>query len=550
MEDELAAMPTEEEREPEGKIVHPISFGELLQEQRAQQTADHLTALTDQFQEIMGNILESELPDRKQALRSLIEELITLLRTMPDAGNWKQKESEMEEEQKATWTTAYVNTLPDSCFLYVEPGDKDEEGKTVPRSKRHLPYKDKGGAVDLPHLRNAISRLGQSGTGEGWLSSSLRKRLMAKAQRLLSSQKKSLLDKALAWLKEAVIGVDEQEVQQDNAFVVWKEANGTFRWLAVYSNKFRDDDLVPEILSEDAHKEFVSAVDAGEWEMPSLRLWHVKGTDCGRTDYVAYDSSGFSLASGTFAADKQNVAEALARMDDLLVSHGMPAKEIQRDKEDPTIITRYRTVEVSPLPSWAAANRNTHFSILKEVDNMALPDEKRRFLIEAGLGEEAVAELERQLEDKAKTLESEGVEFKEAETEQAEAKPEPEVQAESVPAPDYATRDEVAEAVGLHLKPLIEQVQALSSQIEAMGKELKELKKSEDERLKEIVEITPAASLYDRISSAIGASEAQVDGRSALAKAKPAEAPATEKGGPTLVPWLNELILANANRGG
>ena len=121
---------------------------------------------------------------------------------------------------------------------------------------------------------------------------------------------------------------------------------------------------------------------------------------------------------------------------------------------------------------------------------------------------------------------------------------------EPEPAPDYATRAEVAEAVGAYLKPLMEQMHTLSDQIEAMGKEVKELKKSEDERMKELVKVTPAASLYDRIGSVIGSPEAVVHGNSSLAKAGPAEAPATGKDGPTMVPWLNEMILANMNRGG
>src|SRR5712692_2043151 len=57
---------------------------------------------------------------------------------------------------KMTWTTAYVNSLPDSSFAYVEPGAGTD------KSKRHLPYKDTNGKVDLPHLRNALARLDQT----------------------------------------------------------------------------------------------------------------------------------------------------------------------------------------------------------------------------------------------------------------------------------------------------------------------------------------------------------------------------------------------------
>jgi len=68
-----------------------------------------------------------------------------------------------EAEVKATWSAAMVNDLPDSSFLYIESGgEKDEGGKTTPRSLRHFPYKGSDGAVDLPHLRNAIARIPQS----------------------------------------------------------------------------------------------------------------------------------------------------------------------------------------------------------------------------------------------------------------------------------------------------------------------------------------------------------------------------------------------------
>jgi len=87
----------------------------------------------------------------------------------------------------AEWTTKYVNDLPDSAFLYIEPGGKkDAEGKTVPRSLRHLPYKDKNGNIDLPHLRNAIARIPQM---KG-ISEDLKRSLQARARRLLEKARK------------------------------------------------------------------------------------------------------------------------------------------------------------------------------------------------------------------------------------------------------------------------------------------------------------------------------------------------------------------------
>ena len=63
----------------------------------------------------------------------------------------------------ATWTTAYQNDLPDSAFAVILPGgEKDDDGKTTPRSLRKLPHHDADGKLDLPHLRNALARLPQT----------------------------------------------------------------------------------------------------------------------------------------------------------------------------------------------------------------------------------------------------------------------------------------------------------------------------------------------------------------------------------------------------
>ena len=54
-------------------------------------------------------------------------------------------------------STTAINDLPDSDFAYIEPGGKkDDEGKTTPRSKRHLPIHD------AAHVRNALARLDQT----------------------------------------------------------------------------------------------------------------------------------------------------------------------------------------------------------------------------------------------------------------------------------------------------------------------------------------------------------------------------------------------------
>jgi HK97 family phage major capsid protein len=70
-----------------------------------------------------------------------------------------------EHPQRAEWTAAYINDLPDSAFACIDGGGtKDEAGKTTPRSLRHYPHHDASGKVDEAHLANARARVKQQGT--------------------------------------------------------------------------------------------------------------------------------------------------------------------------------------------------------------------------------------------------------------------------------------------------------------------------------------------------------------------------------------------------
>lgn len=143
------------------------------------------------------------------------------------------------EELKAKWSTAAINNLPDSAFLYIEPGgSKDSSGKTTPRSLRHFPVRDASGKLDIPHLRNALSRIPQSGLPAG-----VKSRLAAEAQRLLESTKaassvqsvliprsKFSLEQARAWIKDH--GYHQTKVDVTDAYYRFRQADpGSFSQL-------------------------------------------------------------------------------------------------------------------------------------------------------------------------------------------------------------------------------------------------------------------------------------------------------------------------------
>jgi hypothetical protein len=56
--------------------------------------------------------------------------------------------------EAAQWTRKYIQRLPDSAFAAIETL---ASGKAV----RHLPHHDAHGALDVPHLCNALARLPQ-----------------------------------------------------------------------------------------------------------------------------------------------------------------------------------------------------------------------------------------------------------------------------------------------------------------------------------------------------------------------------------------------------
>lgn len=84
--------------------------------------------------------------------------------------------------ENAKWSRAYVNSLPDSAFLHVEPGGRrDRLGRSHPLTLRHLPYKNRSGRIDKAHLRAAMSRAHQEKTK---LPAATKERIFRRAQEI------------------------------------------------------------------------------------------------------------------------------------------------------------------------------------------------------------------------------------------------------------------------------------------------------------------------------------------------------------------------------
>ena len=362
---------------------------------------------------------------------------------------------------------------------------------------------------------------------------------------------KSLVDKITAVIKSLL----PTKEHKTSPMMVWKETDGTYRWLARYSNNFKDDDNPPDIIAEKSHKRFVEMVDKGEYPLPELWLWHVPEWKCGQATAVAYDDNGFAVAIGYFDKGKENVAEWIMNQKNVAVSHAMPAASIKRDPDNSSIIVEHQTVEISPLPLWAAANKLTGFIVLdgenKEAD-MAIPKAKRDSLvndwgIEPGLldrleaqnladAEKALAE-QRERKEQSETPVESAAQAEEVEpTEQAE-------QEEKEAADQPPTRREIADAIANVLLPFKESLDSVSERIKSVEASIKELEADDSEKIAKTAAGIPAASLGAMIAqSVIGKSAAAVDGRSSLAKSKPKEKKSAADEGMIGISFIDEMI--------
>lgn len=179
---------------------------------------------------------------------------------------------------------------------------------------------------------------------------------------------------------------------------------------------------------------------------------------------------------------------------------------------------------------------------------MAIPDEKRQALVqEWGLSDNLLSLIEQGNEAQAEEAKEQGLESKEAEPVEPEPAEEevkeeaaPEAE-EDAPAVDPLTREEVAEALNAVATPIVQALEGLSARLDALTKDLAALKETDEAKIAEKAELTPAASLMDLINlRAVGSDAARIDGRTSLAKSAPAE---TEPPTPrvTGIPFLDAL---------
>lgn len=376
----------------------PISFTELDELKQAQDEAQSIQEVTWDTNDLVRNILNSPLLDPTQkgdAMKAVADEFASRVTSeMADV----QKDLDLLELEaliahdrrstsvfeyfgdfitKATLTASARKKIPTGEFALVT----HRNGKTVKKYPIH----------DKAHVRNALARAAQ----------------MLKRGGQAASDARAALPKIHAAAKR--MGIGANMAKERNAILVEKDANNNYRWVGWVSNNFIDWD--GDIISENAHKEYVEWWEKNKEASPSFVCWHTPGTAREHpVDFITYEQ-GFLIASGIL--NEQEAAGLLKAQSqrELGMSHGTFV--FGRDAKDPRIITKYRMYEISDLPLENAANPFTDFeTLVKEVgmDKLAYltqimgsEEKAKAFLEKTGMKKEALASAGVESKEKVET---------------------------------------------------------------------------------------------------------------------------------------------------
>ena len=530
----------------------------------AEDQKDAVRIATFEFERLQTNVLNNN--------EHSLKEKSTLIGALADGLTERsediQEGKEVDEvDESPGWIDKIRSTLKQGSpsktvdGKRLKAGDFASVGDASKPGTWKLPLGKTSGNVDPARVAAAITAM-QSGGFRGQRvkltapKKSVVSRISGAISKLSSDDEKARLRKRLTAVKAA----------ENSGFRVFKDADGEMRWFGWATNKWRDRDSHAdplhggEILTEAAHQEFIQWVDKNAARrMPALWPWHTKeGAHEQRADWMDY-ADGFLCLSGPLSAEEAKAITRVANEFDLGMSHGFYA--IGRDRKNGHI-TKYRAFEVSYLPLEDAANPWTDFvTIEKEIDVSGFSDSKRRMLALLA-GEEFAAEVEGETAAKAEMLEQAGIDSKEtseapagdepaeesAAAEEAEADEAAEEEAANEPEAEATEESEEKDVEFLSREEAGEAFNLMTDMIVGLGDKIDTLAASDAEKIEEVVEKTPRASLAEIIAQrASGSEETLVDGRTVLAKSKPkeAESNADERTG---IGVLDQLMQMNVEK--
>lgn len=362
----------------------------------------------------------------------------------------------------------------------------------------------------------------------------------------------------------SVVGLSDKAKDQEpeSGFKTFTAKDGR-TWLLIWTtNAFKDRD--GEIFTTKSIEEYVER-HAEEEDKGEMRFWHIPGSKFAPILWQGM-SGRFLVEAGPF--DDTYIGNAFK---DFFLEHGEKHlaiaplgwgtshgfEYIPEDRED-KVYDWFEKKESSVLPRSAASNLyNPKMEVIRVNEDQlnALKaiggDELAQTVLDTG--ESLTKELEPNVDHKSTNADPDAKPEADKQPEPASDKDkEPEPKAEKAESEtkaetevEYMTKEEVTAG----FMALAEAMKGQRKDLMTIAEAIKELIKTDEQKIAELAETTPKASVADMIKSVIGLEETRVDGRTSLAKEKPEEAKPTPAASETGITLIDALKKANRESG-
>ncbi len=316
--------------------------------------------------------------------------------------------------------------------------------------------------------------------------------------------KQNILERVVEAVKEIL------NPSPDGAFTVQKDLNGKWRWMATFTNNFKDRD--GEIISEKALDDYIERVNSGLIPLPELWLGHIEGTKHGQADMV-FGVGSFVSAVGSFddTPDAQKAVDFYKKnASKVSLSHGFtfPSWGLKNGIYD---VVNVFEISVLPAPL-VASNPFTEF----EVNNMKQISPEQQTALSLVFGKDKVDTIIESRRQQSEEIKAAGVAFKDF----AEV-PATETEADK---PETVEVDAVKPMADL-VSDLIEAQGELLSVLTAQGKAIKAMQESV--ATKEAATVTEKAALAAEVAT-LKAQVEKLTAELALTPVRASEAKATQ----------------------
>lgn len=252
----------------------------------------------------------------------------------------------------AKLSAAEINDLPDSDFLYIEPGGKkDSTGRTTPRSLRHFPV------PDIEHVRNALARIPQSD-----LPADVKERARRKAEAMLAAMTKDadLELETTGWKSAKPLSFSLDGSKEGDVLVAFAKADGT---------TIDRDGHVTDPGAFPAKRVPISSYGHTSWPDKGARL-PVGATEIGEEDGEARAKGSFFLDT-THGLDTYRTVKALGDLQEWSYGYRILAHEREKSSSTKTgILLRLKKLDVREIsPTLVGAGIDTRTMAIKSGDD-------------------------------------------------------------------------------------------------------------------------------------------------------------------------------------